>query len=476
MSGDRHALLIATGSYDDQSLRRLRSPVQDAVGLAAVLGDAEIGAFEVRQLVDEPSYVVAQELERFFRGRSRDDLLLIHLSCHGVKDEDGQLYFATVNTDRELPASTAVSASFLQAQMDRCRAKSIVLMLDCCYSGSFLAGAKGDDDVRIQDALAGSGRAVLTATNRTEYAWEGETLATVVPQPSQFTGAVIDGLRSGRADVNRDGHVSVTDLYEYVYETLRHNAARQTPRMWAELEYQVIIAKAVRPLPPRPDGELWHAPRKRVRRGQDALIRLELPLEETMAGKIAEIAVDTAAVCGICEGRGYGLRSGTRVCEVCNATGAAPGRFEEYCEPCDGTGHVFIDPCRNCRGACRERIRRRLTFKVPHGVDNGTRIQLAGEGEVGPGGGPPGDLFIEVVELPHKIFHRELDDLHTTVTVNAKAAAKGGRLPLAHPDGAMDVPILPGTTDGLRMKFSGKGVPHLRDPGAGDLYITFEVR
>src|SRR5690606_37816562 len=178
--------------------------------------------------------------------RGRDDLLLLHISSHGVKNDDGELYFAASDTDRRLLASTAVSAEFLRTRMLRCRARSVVLLLDCCYSGAFLPGAKGDTTVHLKDELAGRGRAVLTATNRTEYAREGERLAELDPEPSRFTGAVIKGLRSGEADRNGDGLISTHDLYEYVYDELRAAGVRQRPQLWAQVERRLVIARSVR--------------------------------------------------------------------------------------------------------------------------------------------------------------------------------------------------------------------------------------
>ncbi|WP_345655985.1 caspase, EACC1-associated type [Streptomyces siamensis] len=255
MPGGRHALLIATGRYDHPELRRLRSPAQDAQGLAKVLRDPRIGDFDVRTVVDRRHHEVNRDIEEFFLDRSRDDLLLLHLSCHGIKNDNGELFFAAKDTDPKLLASTAVTAEFLHTQMRRSRARSIVLLLDCCYSGAFLPGSKGDTSVHVKDELAGHGRAVLTATNRTEYAWEGGHLGELAPEPSRFTGAVIEGLRTGEADGNRDGLVSVKDLYEYVYERLHAERARQRPQMWAELEYRVVVAYAGRaPAPPAGGG------------------------------------------------------------------------------------------------------------------------------------------------------------------------------------------------------------------------------
>ncbi|MEF9907199.1 caspase, EACC1-associated type [Streptomyces sp. P9-A2] len=242
----RFALLIATGRYDNQALRQLRSPVRDAHGLAEVLEDPRIGDFEVGRVVDGRHHEVTRAVERFFLDRRRDDVLLLHLSCHGVKNDNGELHFATTDTDHRLLASTSVPAAFLHTQMRRCRARSIVLLLDCCYSGAFLPGSKGDTVVHLRDELAGHGRAVLTATNRTEYAWEGDRLDELEPQPSRFTGAVIKGLRSGEADRDGDGVIGVHELYDYVYDELQAAQVVQRPQMWAELEHRVVIARSVR--------------------------------------------------------------------------------------------------------------------------------------------------------------------------------------------------------------------------------------
>ncbi|MFJ3306431.1 pentapeptide repeat-containing protein [Streptomyces sp. NPDC086549] len=242
--GGRYALLIATDRYDEPGLSRLRSPGRDAAGMAEVLRDPNIGDFQVDTVLDGRHHEVNRSMERFFLDRSANDLLLLHLSGHGIKNADGELHFAARDTDRRLLASTAVSAAFLRTQMSRCRARSIVLLLDCCYSGAFLVGSKGDTAVHIKDELAGHGRAVLTATNRVEYAWEGEHLDALAPEPSRFTGLIIEGLRSGEADTNRDGLISERDLYEYVYERLHASDARQSPQMWDEVEYRVVVAYA----------------------------------------------------------------------------------------------------------------------------------------------------------------------------------------------------------------------------------------
>ncbi|MFD8326393.1 caspase, EACC1-associated type [Streptomyces lydicus] len=527
-AGRRDALLIATGTYENPALKPLRSPRQDCEGLAAVLGDPAIGGFAVQQLVDGASYEVKRALEQFFRNRGRDDLLLLHLSCHGIKDDEGHLSFAARDTDKDLPASTAVPAAFLHDRMARCRARTIVVLLDCCYSGAFLPGAKGDDYVQVREELAGHGRAVLTATNRTEYAWEGDHLEAAAPQPSRFTGALIEGLRSGDADTDHDGRITVTELYEYVFEYLHHTGARQRPQMWADLEYRVTLARTVTarrtsaeaafaaagatageesaasapppgapvesPPPPAQglfgrlkdafngvESETPSAPprSRRPRRGQDFVLSVEFPLTETALGTVRDIQVDTAKVCDTC--RGEGAAAGTPVypCDPCAGTGEAIGTSPEggplRCFACDGDAVRIPSPCQECGGAGRVRVRRTLTVKVPGGVDHGTRIQLAGEGEVGPGGGPPGDLYLEVVENPHPELERRGDDLHLTQRLSREQAHRGCTVQVPTLDGAKSVRVPAGMRTGQILRLAGHGTMHLRGGGRGDLLVHLDI-
>lgn len=255
MSAGRYALLVATGRYENEALGRLRSPARDAKDLAEVLEDPEIGDFEVTTLLDGRHHEVTRAIEHFFLDRRRDDLLLLHLSCHGLKNHHGELHFAAADTDRRLLASTSVPAQFVHQQMRACRARSIVLLLDCCYSGAFLPGAKGDTTVHVRDELAGHGRAVLTATSRTEYAWEGERATELQPEPSLFTGAVVTGLRTGEADRDRDGLIGVHELYDFVYDRLSTARVAQRPQMWAELERRVVVARSVLATAPHHSSE-----------------------------------------------------------------------------------------------------------------------------------------------------------------------------------------------------------------------------
>ena len=136
----RFALIIANSNYDDPDLQNLAAAGQDADAFSEVLQNVAIGGFEVKILKNEPSYKVSEEIETFFTDRYRDDLLLLYFSCHGIKDVDGRLYYATINTRRKLLASTAISANFVNEVMLRSRSKRQMLMIDCCYGGAFARG------------------------------------------------------------------------------------------------------------------------------------------------------------------------------------------------------------------------------------------------------------------------------------------------------------------------------------------------
>src|SRR4051794_28531707 len=250
MAAVRAALVVAAHEFDDPKFQQLRAPAHDVDALAGVLEDAAVGGFDVQTVVNESSATVQQELERFFSDRHPDDLLLLYFSCHGVKDAAGRLYFVTSNTMFDLLRSTGISAAFVSEQMEYSRSKRIVVLLDCCYSGAFLKGfrARGDDTVAV-DQLEGRGRAVITASRSTEYAFEADELAADKAQPSMFTGAVVEGLASGQADANGDGLVTVDELYEYVYDAVRGKVAGQTPGRWIDVEGELVVARNPNPPP-----------------------------------------------------------------------------------------------------------------------------------------------------------------------------------------------------------------------------------
>ena len=194
--------------------------------------------------------------------------------------------------------------------------------------------------------------------------------------------------------------------------------------------------------------------------------------------------VNTAVVCPTCSGEGTAPGTHPETCEVCGGRGEVSQVTRSFlgqvmttrpCPRCGGHGTVIHHPCPECDGDGRVRTRRTIKVPIPAGVEDGTHIQLAGEGEVGPGGGPPGDLFLEIVQRPHPIFERRGDDLHCTLTIPMVAAALGATLSVETLDGKQQVDIRPGSQSGQAIPLYGKGMQHLNDSGRGDLVIHLTV-
>lgn len=225
-------------------------------------------------------------------------------------------------------------------------------------------------------------------------------------------------------------------------------------------------------------------PRSRVQRGQDALIRIDIDLATAVFGGEKEVAVDTAVLCETCHGDGQQPGTGTRTCDLCGGRGELQQIQRSFlgqvmtsrpCTACHGFGSVITDPCFDCSGNGRVRTRRTLTLKIPAGVDTGTRIQLAGEGEIGPGGGTPGDLYVEIEVTQHDKFQRRGDDLHCVVEVPMTAAALGTVLQFDTLDGPTELTIKAGAQSGEVTTIKDQGVTHLRGSGRGDLLVTLRV-
>jgi molecular chaperone DnaJ len=231
-------------------------------------------------------------------------------------------------------------------------------------------------------------------------------------------------------------------------------------------------------------GAAQRGPRSRARRGRNATIRVELDLSECAFGTTKELVVDTAVVCPTCSGEGTAPGTHPTTCEVCNGRGEVSQVTRSFlgqvmtsrpCPGCGGFGTVIRKPCPECDADGRVRTRRTIKVRIPAGVEDGTHIQLAGEGETGPGGGPPGDLFLEIVQVPHAIFERQGDDLHCTVTIPMVAAALGATLQVETLDGPADVDIRPGTQSGQAIPLYAQGTAHLNSSGRGDLVIHVTV-
>ncbi len=255
MAGSRRALIVANDSYVDPGLAGLNSAAADAQALGEVLSAPEIGDFQVEVSRNEPHYAVQARIEDFFVEAVAEDLLLLYFSGHGVKAETGELFLAAANTKPSRLASSAVPADFIQRCMRTTPSRSVVLFLDCCYGGAFPQGARvragGVVDVLGSFPAEGSrpggrGRAVITSSNSMEYAFEGEQLSDSRARPSIFTGALVDGLRTGDADRDEDGLVSLDELYDYLYDQVRQLNPAQTPSRQFDLQGELHLAKSRR--------------------------------------------------------------------------------------------------------------------------------------------------------------------------------------------------------------------------------------
>jgi molecular chaperone DnaJ len=226
-------------------------------------------------------------------------------------------------------------------------------------------------------------------------------------------------------------------------------------------------------------------PRSRAHRGQDALVRIQIDLQDAVFGSEEELTIETAVRCSSCQGDGCQPGTGVSTCVLCHGRGEVQTVQRSFlgqvmttrpCQACQGYGSTINHPCFECSGEGRVRTRRTLTLKVPAGVDSGTRIQLAGEGEVGTGGGSAGDLYVEVAVANHATYTRRGDDLHCRVELPMTAAALGTTIDLQTFDGTRPFDVRPGTQAGDTMTLRGLGVTHLRGTGRGDLIVHADVQ
>ena len=216
-------------------------------------------------------------------------------------------------------------------------------------------------------------------------------------------------------------------------------------------------------------------------RGSDLRYNLEISLEEAFAGRAVEIDVPTLVTCKTCEGSGAKPGTGMSTCRHCNGHGkvrAAQGFFtiDRTCPVCNGRGQILEHPCTDCGGQGRRQENRKLSVDVPKGIEDGTRIRLANEGEAGLRGGPPGDLYIFISVKPHDLFHRDGADLYARVPIAMTTAALGGEFEVPTLDGQRaKVKVSPGTQPGQRVRLKSKGMPVLRSKDTGDLYVQLDV-
>ncbi|MDX2483566.1 MAG: molecular chaperone DnaJ [Pseudodonghicola sp.] len=220
---------------------------------------------------------------------------------------------------------------------------------------------------------------------------------------------------------------------------------------------------------------------KRATRGSDLRYNLRVTLEDAYSGVHKTINVPTSVACSVCEGSGAEGGAEPTTCPTCSGMGkvrAQQGFFtvERTCPTCSGMGQIIKNPCKACGGAGRVEKDRALSVNIPAGVETGTRIRLAGEGEAGMRGGPSGDLYIFVEVAPHELFERDGVNLYCRVPVSMLTAALGGAIEVPTIDGGRGrVQIPAGSQSGRQMRLRGKGVPALRGGGSGDMFIELAV-
>jgi molecular chaperone DnaJ len=232
-------------------------------------------------------------------------------------------------------------------------------------------------------------------------------------------------------------------------------------------------------------GGAQRGPRSRAERGQDALLRVELSFEDAIFGVEKSIPVDTAVLCDTCNGSCAKPGTSPSVCDICRGSGQVQTQVRSLlgsvvtsspCGSCRGYGHIIPEPCLVCRGQGRVRARRDIELKIPAGVEDGLRLQLAGSGEVGFGGGPNGDLYVDISIAPNQYFGRDGDELTCELEVPLHDAVLGTMVKIQTFDGEIELQVPAGSQSGDVIPVKSKGFGRLRQSGRGDLLVTIQVK
>jgi uncharacterized caspase-like protein len=253
----KYALIIANTEYTDPGLSQLFAPGKDAEDFARVLKDQDICGFDdVKVILNQLSSVVIEAIDEFFDQKMPDDLLVLYFSGHGIRDEVGALYLAVKNTIRTRLRSTAIKSDYIRDAMEDSRARRQILIMDCCNSGAFAQGTKAAVGVSVGTFTAfeaGTGQIILTASDTTQFAFEGENVIGETDK-SLFTHYLVEGL-SGEADLDCDGRISVDELYEYAYEKVKLATPKQSPSKFSNKQQgeifirQNISVDKIKPIP-----------------------------------------------------------------------------------------------------------------------------------------------------------------------------------------------------------------------------------
>ena len=242
----KYALVIGNNKYNDPKLAQLKTPAADSQALAKVLVDKNIGAFdEVSPLIDKTETEIRRAISSFLSNKKPDDLVLVYFSGHGVLDDRGRLFLSLKDTETNLLKATAIPSTFISDEMDSCRSKRQILILDCCHSGAFARGTKGEQKAVTEATFEGSGygRVVMTASNSTQYALEGDQVISQT-KLSLFTHFLLEGLSTGAADIDNDGHISLDEWYDYTYARVISETPKQIPHRWSyNQQGDLIIAR-----------------------------------------------------------------------------------------------------------------------------------------------------------------------------------------------------------------------------------------
>ncbi|MEM8640597.1 MAG: GUN4 domain-containing protein [Cyanobacteria bacterium P01_G01_bin.54] len=241
----KFALLIGVSEYQPE-LNPLPSAVKDVAALKVVLEQAAIGGFEtVKPLTNPTRQVMERKIYDLFANRQKDDVVLLYFSGHGVKDQSLELFLTTPQTEqteRGIVPPTAVAASYLQRQIQSCRSERVVVILDCCYSGAFAKGmtAKDEGKINVLEQLGGKGRAILTSSTAVQPSFQQEERALSI-----YTHYLVEGIKTGAADLDGDGQISADELHQYTKQKVIEESPAMTPEFYPVKEgHRIFLAKA----------------------------------------------------------------------------------------------------------------------------------------------------------------------------------------------------------------------------------------
>jgi molecular chaperone DnaJ len=230
-------------------------------------------------------------------------------------------------------------------------------------------------------------------------------------------------------------------------------------------------------------GDMFGTRRSRrgPQRGEDIRYDLEITFEDSMRGVSVDVQIPRREACSKCEGTGAEPNGGLITCSVCNGRGEVMYQqsflaIRKTCPSCNGRGKVIRQSCSQCKGEGYHRIEKKLKINIPAGVDTGTRMRLAGEGNPGAPGASAGDLYVVIKVSEHPVFERRESDLHCTLPVNVAQAALGAEIEIETLDGPQKIRIPEGTQPGAQFRLRNLGVPHLNSKGRGDLYVHLDVQ